>query len=74
MTRFVFTMMMHPEIQRRAQEEIDAVTGGHRLPTTAECVQMFPLSAISRHHHGQGTDARPAIPFAVKPRCPTSML
>jgi len=41
MARFVFNMMIHPEIQRRAQEEIDALTGGHRLPTLEECAFML---------------------------------
>ena len=40
-TRFVMSMILYPETQRRAQEEIDRVTGGHRLPTLEECVLTF---------------------------------
>ena len=29
---FVMMMVLHPEAQRRAQAEIDAVVGPHRLP------------------------------------------
>ena len=45
-TRFVMSMILYPEIQRRAQEEIDRVTGGHRLPTLEECVLTFGF----QHH------------------------
>ncbi|KAH7097919.1 cytochrome P450 [Auriculariales sp. MPI-PUGE-AT-0066] len=30
---FFLTMALHPDVQRRAQAEIDSVTGGDRLPT-----------------------------------------
>ena len=36
MTRFIINMIIHPDIQRRVQEEIDEVTGGHRLPGLEE--------------------------------------
>jgi Cytochrome P450 len=39
MTRF-------PEIQRRAQEEIDHVTGGNRLPTIADRDNMPYVCAL----------------------------
>ena len=34
--RFVFAMIAQPHMQRRAQEELDSVTGGGRLPTLEE--------------------------------------
>jgi len=46
MTRFVFNMIMHPEIQRRAQEEIDALTGGRRLPTTDDKASLPYIDAL----------------------------
>ena len=77
-TRFVVNMMLHPEIQRRAQEEIDACTGGHRLPNLGECVLMF-LSSVT---HDQCTEK--PLPcavlfvvnsgFAARIRCLISML
>lgn len=32
-------MSLHPEVQRRAQDEVDAVTGGTRLPTLEDRAQ-----------------------------------
>ena len=34
--RFVYAMVVNPQMQRRAQEELDGVTGGGRLPTLEE--------------------------------------
>lgn len=36
--RFLLAMMLHPEVQKKAQEEIDRVIGTHRLPTMEEYV------------------------------------
>ncbi|EAU81806.2 oxidoreductase A;oxidoreductase/cytochrome P450 monooxygenase [Coprinopsis cinerea okayama7 len=36
----------HPEVQRRAQEEIEAVIGKDRLPTPADCSQLPYVQAI----------------------------
>ena len=33
---FIYVAMMYPEVQKRAQEEIDQVVGHHRLPTFDE--------------------------------------
>jgi len=46
MARFVFNMMIHPEIQCRAQEEIDALTGGHRLPTLEDKASLPYIDAL----------------------------
>ena len=32
LSSFFYLMETHPEIQRRAQAEVDSVTGGNRLP------------------------------------------
>jgi len=32
METFILAMLLHPDCQRRAQEEIDAVVGSDRLP------------------------------------------
>jgi hypothetical protein len=39
-------MIVYPEVQRRAQEEIDKVTGGTRLPTIDEWVLFLVRSAL----------------------------
>ncbi|KAG2021151.1 cytochrome P450, variant 2 [Coprinopsis cinerea AmutBmut pab1-1] len=36
----------HPEIQQRAQEEIDAIVGSHRFPTWADCDRLPYIHAI----------------------------
>lgn len=33
---FFVNMMLHPDVQRRAQQEIDSVTGQSRLPGVEE--------------------------------------
>ncbi|KLO17646.1 cytochrome P450 [Schizopora paradoxa] len=35
-TAFILAMVMYPEVQRRAQAEIDRVIGGNRLPTVED--------------------------------------
>lgn len=37
---FVALMLLHPEVQTRAQEEIDALLNGSRLPGLNEYVQL----------------------------------
>ena len=36
-------MTLHPEIQRRAQQEIDSVTGGERLPDFSD-LKLMPFT------------------------------
>jgi cytochrome P450 len=44
MTSFLLQMVLHPEVQIKAQEEIDRVIGSDRLPTLAESVCLQPDS------------------------------
>ncbi|KAK7713658.1 hypothetical protein SLS63_012040 [Diaporthe eres] len=37
---FLMAMVTHPEVQRRAQEELDAVVGADRLPTFDDMAQL----------------------------------
>jgi hypothetical protein len=37
---FLMAMVTHPDVQRRAKEEIDAVVGPHRLPTFEDMAQL----------------------------------
>jgi len=53
----------YPEMQHRAKEEIDRVTGGHRSPALEECVLKLVHSVASRH-----VDRLLRIPIAAKPR------
>ncbi|TFA97527.1 O-methylsterigmatocystin oxidoreductase [Trichoderma ghanense] len=43
---FILAMTMFPEVQRKAQEEIDRVTGGTRLPVLADREQMPYIEAL----------------------------
>ena len=60
-------MALYPEVQRKAQAEIDAVVGPHRLPDFEDRLSLpyinaivkesmrwhlaLPLSASFHHHH-----------------------
>ena len=39
-------MVIHPEVQRKAQEEIDRVIGGSRLPTLADQPNLPYVDAL----------------------------
>jgi cytochrome P450 len=39
-------MMLYPEVQRKAQEEIDKVIGNDRLPTMADQASLPYLGAV----------------------------
>ena len=41
-------MMMHPDIQRKAQGEIDKVIGDDRLPTLADQANLPYVDAIAK--------------------------
>ncbi|PTB63697.1 cytochrome P450 [Trichoderma citrinoviride] len=43
---FILAMTMFPEVQRKAQEEVDRVTGGTRLPVLADREQMPYVEAM----------------------------
>ncbi|KIK51147.1 hypothetical protein GYMLUDRAFT_252319 [Collybiopsis luxurians FD-317 M1] len=45
---FIQAMVLYPEIQRRAQEEIDRVVGNHRLPTFNDYERLPYVRAIIR--------------------------
>jgi len=44
--RFVYAMVVNPQMQRRAQEELDGVTGTTRLPTLEDLPSLPYLVAI----------------------------
>ncbi|KAL6877737.1 cytochrome P450 [Trichoderma longibrachiatum] len=43
---FIMAMILFPEVQRKAQEEVDRVTGGTRLPVLADREQMPYIEAM----------------------------
>lgn len=45
---FILAMVLHPEVQRKAQEELDRVVGQSRLPTFEDRLSLPYITAISR--------------------------
>ena len=45
---FFLMMIIHPEIQRKAQAELDAVIGPHRVPNLQDRVNLPYLAAIQK--------------------------
>ena len=46
LSTFVLLMMLHPDVQRRAQEELDRVVGESRLPTAEDRGSLPYLEAV----------------------------
>ncbi|KAF9458994.1 cytochrome P450 [Collybia nuda] len=46
LSAFVFAMALHPECQKKAQEEIDKVVGAHRLPDFSDRLSLPYLECI----------------------------
>jgi len=51
MAIFILTMLLHPDCQRRAQEEIDAVVGSDRLPDFNDRDSLPYLECILNETH-----------------------
>lgn len=45
---FILAMLLHPDVQRKAQAEIDAVVGSSRLPDFDDMPHLPYLSAVLR--------------------------
>ena len=54
-------MVAHPEIQKRAQDELDAVVGRSRTPTLADAPNLPYLQAMVK----EALRWRPALPLGV---------
>ena len=52
-------MMLYPEVQRKAQAEIDRVIGNDRLPTLADRANLPYVDAVAK----EVLRWRPAAPF-----------
>lgn len=45
---FILTMTLYPEVQKRAQREIDEVVGPHRLPDFSDRARLPYVSALAK--------------------------
>lgn len=45
---FIMTMVTHPEVQKKAQEELDRVVGRNRMPNFADQPDLVYITAIVR--------------------------
>lgn len=43
---FIFAIIRHPEVMRRAQEELDQVVGRERLPTLGDQDKLIYIDAV----------------------------
>ncbi|KAF9556695.1 cytochrome P450 [Agrocybe pediades] len=59
---FILTMVVHPQIQRKAYEEIICVVGADRLPTASDCKSFPYLTAVMKEVHR----FNPAVPMSVR--------
>lgn len=48
---FFLAMTVFPDVQKKAQEEIDRVIGGNRLPVNADRSQLPYIEAIMKETH-----------------------
>ena len=56
---FYLAMVMHPQIQRKAQAEIDRVIGNDRFPTLADQPKLPYVDAVAK----EVLRWRPVTPF-----------
>ncbi|EJD05381.1 cytochrome P450 [Fomitiporia mediterranea MF3/22] len=66
LTAFVLAMVIHPEIQKKAQEELAAVVGTSRLPTFADRNDLPYISAIMKETIRWHTVAPQALPHTLR--------
>lgn len=63
---FFLAMTLFPEVQKKAQEELDNVIGGSRLPVTADREKLPYIEAVVKETHRW----HPVAPMAL-PHCST---
>ena len=56
----IMAMALHPEYQKRAQEEIDRVVGEDRLPTISDRIQLPYVNALIK----ETMRSHPALPLS----------
>ncbi|KZT05788.1 cytochrome P450 [Laetiporus sulphureus 93-53] len=64
LSSFILMMVCHPDIQRKAQAEIDKVTGGTRLPTHADQDKLPYVECVIKELHRYNPVA-PFVPHSV---------
>jgi len=63
---FILAMMVFPEVQRRAQDEIDCVVGGGRLPELSDRPQLPYCTALLKEIHRWNPILALGVPHATK--------
>jgi cytochrome P450 len=61
---FFLAIMLFPDVQKKAQEELDSVIGGNRLPTSADKGTLPYIDAIVKETHRWHPVAPMAIPHS----------
>jgi cytochrome P450 len=61
---FFLAMMLFPDVQKKAQEELDRVIGGGRLPTSADKGTLPYIDAIVKETHRWHPVAPMALPHS----------
>ena len=64
--KFFLTMTLFPEIQARAQDEIDIVIGGEHLPTFADRERLSNTCALIKEIYRWNTVASIGMPRSVR--------
>jgi cytochrome P450 len=67
---FALAMVLYPDVQRRAQAEIDSVVGGDRLPTFEDRASLPYVESVLR----ETLRWHPVGPLGNLPRCVISPL
>ncbi|OAA36481.1 Cytochrome P450 [Metarhizium rileyi] len=65
LTSFVLAMTMFPEVQRKAQDEIDSLVGNERLPSLADRARLPYIEALVKEVFRWSPIAPLAIPHAT---------
>jgi cytochrome P450 len=60
---FLLAMVLHPDVQKRAQAEIDSVVGRDRLPTFEDRASLPYIDALLRETFRW----QPVVPLGILP-------
>ncbi|GJJ11037.1 hypothetical protein Clacol_005268 [Clathrus columnatus] len=63
---FLYTMVLHPEVQKRAQEELDEVVGSGALPSFEDCGRLKYIRAVFQELLRWNAVAPSALPHILK--------
>ncbi|KAF2136512.1 uncharacterized protein K452DRAFT_322394 [Aplosporella prunicola CBS 121167] len=58
---FFLAMTLYPDVQKKAQEELDRVVGSSRLPVSADCANLPYIEAIMKETHRW----HPVVPMGI---------